>query len=314
MNTPLDHTWVTEKPEIGELFPPRENGRDVNKGTFGHAVILAGSRDCIGAPILVAEAATRVGAGLVTLVVPEAIEQVMMSRISPVVLTRKLTQDIKGNYKISVLDEALDLVKNATAVVFGPGIGLGEDIGLFARAFIARCPVSIVIDADALTLLSREPDRGESIIHSRTAPTILTPHPGEMGRLLGIKTEQVQEERESSVNKAVSIYESVVVLKGAHTLIGGQYDKLSANANGNPGMATGGTGDVLSGVIVGLLAQGLAPLSAATVGVFIHGLAGDLAATDQGGFTGLIATDLISYLPRAIAKCQMKVDGSCLPT
>lgn len=285
-------------------LPKRLNGRDINKGTFGHVLALAGSRGFEGAPILVAEAACRAGAGLVSLAVPSSITASVMARISPVVMAQGLVPPSTRTFGKDSLEAALSLSKKASVVVLGPGLGIGEEIFYFVREFITRCPVPLVVDADALTALSQEVDRGASRIQSRKAATILTPHPGEMGQLLDWKTEFVQEHRVEAITSAVKNYACVVLLKGFHTLISTTHSPLYTNTSGNPGMASGGTGDVLSGVIAALVAQDLEPLPAAAAGVFLHGMAGDIAAAAQGGASGLIAMDIIHRLPQAIAHCQ----------
>jgi hydroxyethylthiazole kinase-like uncharacterized protein yjeF len=297
------HVWQTEAADVARELPWRDNGRDSNKGKFGHVMALAGSDGFVGAPIMVAEAAARGGAGLVTLAIPEGIHQAAMCRVSPVIMTRGLTQSPEGTFGKDALESALQMVEKANAVALGPGMGQGAEAAEFTRRFVAQCPAPMVIDADALNLLSQEPDRGASIIKSRTGQTILTPHPGEMGRLLGIGTEDVQRDRRAAVTQAAEIYGCVVLLKGARTLIADPDGRLNVNTTSNPGMATGGAGDVLTGLLAALLAQHLEPLMAAACGAYVHGLAGDLAASETGR-TGLIATDLIAHLPRAIAQCQ----------
>jgi NAD(P)H-hydrate epimerase len=292
--------------DVALLIPPRENGRDINKGSFGHAMAFCGSQGFAGAAILTAEAAARTGAGLVTLALPAEIHAQVVSRISPAIMTCGLSSSPVGGFSKLAFTEALALSKNAKAAAIGPGLGTGDDVAAFTREFIRRCPVSLVIDADALNLLSLEPDQGESLLKSRKQSTILTPHPGEMGRLLGIPTESVQKDRIKALQWAVKRYDCVVLLKGENTLTTSPGKIIYRNPTGNPGMSTGGAGDVLTGVITGLLAQHLDPLHAAVVGAYIHGKAGDLFQQQTGGCTGLIATDLISLLPKALAECQRK--------
>jgi hydroxyethylthiazole kinase-like uncharacterized protein yjeF len=290
--------------DIAKWIPLRINGRDINKGTYGHLVVISGSKGFAGAPVMVAEAATRTGAGLVTLVVPIGIQQAIMSKVSPVVITRGLPETADGMFGEEAVELALSLASNATAVALGPGLGQTSQVANLLRELLSRCHLPMVLDADALDLLAREPDRGVVILNRRKSTTILTPHPGEMGRLLGMTTQAVQEDREGAILSAARAYNCFVVLKGSQTLIASPDGSLYLNNSGNPGMATGGSGDVLTGVIGALLAQKLEPLQAAVTGPFIHGVAGDLAEIEIGGSTGLIATDLIFYLPKAIARCQ----------
>jgi len=297
---------ATEASDVAAWLPVRINGRDSNKGKFGHVTVFAGSAGFAGAPVLTSEAAARAGAGLVTLAVPEKLQDAVMARVSPVVMTRGLAETDAGAFAGEAVGSALALAAKGTAAALGPGLGGAEDeeTRAFVRAFVSRCPVPLVIDADALNCLASEPDRGASAVKCRTVPTILTPHPGEMGRLLGTDTQAVQAGRRAAAEQAARAYGCVVLLKGARTLIAAPDGRLAVNTTSNPGMATGGSGDVLSGLLAALLAGGLAAWEAAVAGAYLHGLAGDLAAKAQGGPAGLIATDLVALLPAAIARCH----------
>jgi len=297
---------ATEAADVARWLPARANGRDSNKGQFGHVTVFAGSSGFVGAPTLTSEAAARAGAGLVTLAVPEGIQNALMARVSPVVMTKGLAQTSTGAFARAAVDAALTLASKGTAAALGPGLGGpdSEETRAFVREFVARCPVPLVVDADALNCLALEPDRGASVVRGRPAATVLTPHPGEMGRLLGTDTKAVQADRRASVEEAARDYGCPVLLKGARTLIADPSGRLAVNTTSNPGMATGGSGDVLSGVIAALLAGKLPPWEAAAAGAYLHGLAGDLVAAKQGGPAGLIATDLVDHLPAAIAHCH----------
>ena len=302
------NVFATEAADVARWLPARVNGRDSNKGKFGHVSVFAGSAGFVGAPTLTAEAAARTGAGLVTLAVPEGIQNALMARVSPVVMTRGLGQTAEGTFSESAVEAALALAGKGTAAALGPGLG-GPDSGetrAFVREFVRRCPVPLVIDADALNCLAREPDRGASLVKARAAPTVLTPHPGEMGRLLGTDTKTVQADRRAAAEQAARDFGGVVLLKGARTLIARPDGCLAVNTTSNPGMATGGAGDALTGLIAALLAGGLEPWEAAAAGAYLHGLAGDLAAARQGGPAGLIATDIVDFLPAAIARCHLE--------
>jgi NAD(P)H-hydrate epimerase len=299
-----ENVCVTEASDVAKWLPPRSNGRDINKGTFGHVLVLAGSLDFPGAPILVAEAAARSGAGLITLAVPSGIREATMARVSPAIIARGLKQTKDATFGEISLYEANVLAQSATAVAIGSGLGQGKDVAPFVFEIVNRCNVPMVIDADALNSLAMDPAKGPSLTKARAAATVLTPHPGEMGRLLGTDTKSVQEDRIHAVSLAAKKFGCVVLLKGDQTLIADPEGKIHLNSTGNPGLASGGTGDILTGVIAAFLAQGLNPLASAAAGAYVHGLAGDLAAINQGGFTGLIATDLLPKLPLAIARCQ----------
>jgi len=297
---------ATEAADVARWLPARVNGRDSNKGQFGHVTVFAGSSGFVGAPTLTSEAAARTGAGLVTLAVPSGIQNALMARVSPVVMTKGLVQTSLGTFAQEAGEAALTLAAKGTAAALGPGLGGpdSEETRAFVREFVARCPVPLVIDADALNCLALEPDRGASVVKGRTAATVLTPHPGEMGRLLGTDTKAVQADRRAAVEQAARDYGCPVLLKGARTLIAAPDGRLAVNTTSNPGMATGGAGDVLTGVIATLLAGHLDAWAAAAAGAYLHGLAGDLAAASQGGPAGLIATDLVDHLPAAIARCH----------
>jgi hydroxyethylthiazole kinase-like uncharacterized protein yjeF len=297
---------ATEASDVGHWLPARVNGRDSNKGKFGHVTVFAGSAGFAGAPTLSAEAAARTGAGLVTLAVPESLQNALMARVSPVVMTKGLAETSGGTFSASAVEAALTLVGKGTVAAIGPGLGGAEndETRAFVRAFVSRCPVPLVIDADALNCLAKESNHGASVVKSRPAPTILTPHPGEMGRLLGTDTKTVQSDRRAAVEQAAQNYGCVVLLKGARTLIAAPDGRLAVNTTSNPGMATGGAGDVLTGLLAALLGSEIAAWEAAAGGAYLHGLAGDLAASAQGGPAGLIATDLIDFLPAAIAHCH----------
>jgi NAD(P)H-hydrate epimerase len=219
-------------------------------------------------------------------------------------MTCGLPQYSDSYFEFHPEEASIQLLAKATSVAIGPGLGLGEKMASFVRSIIVHCPVPVVIDADALTLLSKEPDRGQSIVKNRKAATILTPHPGEMGRLLGIDTNAVQSDRRKALKMAVEFYGCVVLLKGARTLIADSSGTTYLNLTGNPGMSSGGMGDALTGVIASLLGQHLDALPAAAAGAFVHGLAGDLVKDKNGGANGISAMDLIVHMPQSIGHCQ----------
>ena len=308
-NAPDIHAFMTDAADIRRWLPARTEAQNNNKGTYGHTVIFAGSRGMAGASALCADAAARTGAGLVTLLVPQDAQNTVVSIVSPVVMTRGLPQTSAGTFALSALEAALEMAQKSTAAAVGPGIGGGTDnpeTAQFVREFVQQCPVPLVIDADALNILSREPGHGATIVRARSAPTVLTPHPGEMGRLLGLTTDDVQADRRGAVEQAVQQFGGVVLLKGARTLVASPDGTLYVNTTGNAGMATGGAGDTLTGMICALLAGKMGAPKAAACGAYLHGLAGDLAADAQGGKAGLIATDIADFVPRAIARCQQE--------
>lgn len=277
--------------EFAPLLAPRP--RDAHKGTFGHVAIVAGSRDKPGAAAMAALSAYRVGAGLVTVVsVPEVIRTTI--GIHPEVMGLHMPEDGEGHIHSDALPTLLEFCDDRDAVLIGPGLGTSEPVQDMIRTFVMGLTRPAILDADALTAFSGKLSR----LTERKAPTVLTPHPGEMGRLTGKSTEKVQQDRVSTVRDACIRSKAVTLLKGFQTLVAVPGGKVFVNPTGNPGMATGGTGDVLGGMIAGFAAQGHSPDVAALLGTFFHGLAGDAAAEEKGE-ASLTAGDVADYIPRA---------------
>jgi NAD(P)H-hydrate epimerase len=286
---------LLETDEVGRLLPPRP--RDAHKGTFGHVLVIATSRGKTGAGLLAAEAAGRVGAGLTTLAVPASLLPVLESRVWEA-MTTALPDGGDGSAAVGdgrALDTAL---AGRAAVVCGPGLGQAPLTRALVAEVVRRTPVPLVLDADGLNCVA-----GTGLLTERPAPTILTPHPGEMARLLGTDVPGVQRDRLRAARTLAEAVRAVVVLKGAHTVIAAPDGGVAISPTGNPGMASGGTGDVLAGVLGGLLAQGLAPFDAAVLGVFAHGAAADAVAARQGE-VGLLARDVVAELPSTLARLQ----------
>ncbi|MEO6195989.1 MAG: NAD(P)H-hydrate dehydratase [Thermoanaerobaculia bacterium] len=278
--------------ELVDLLPARDAG--AHKGDFGHALIVAGSPGKAGACILAARAAVRAGAGLVTAAVPESILQtVELGSIES--MTLPLPAGASGHLAERAADVVLEAAEGKAVLALGPGLGTEPFTVAAIRRIALECPLPLVLDADGLNAF--EGKAGD--LAARRAETILTPHPGELGRLLGISTAQIQEDRIAAARGAAEETGAIVVLKGHMTLIASG-TAVFVNPTGNPGMATGGTGDVLTGLIAGFLAQGLDALDAAVLAVYLHGLAGDLAAARLGEIS-LAAGDLIEILPAAFA-------------
>ncbi len=278
--------------ELAELLPEREPG--THKGDYGHALIAAGSPGKAGAAILAARAAVRAGAGLVTAAVPEPILQTVdLGSIES--MTLGLPAGSSGQIAEQAADVLLEAAEGKAVLALGPGLGGEPATAATIRRAVLECPLPLVLDADGVNAFAGR--AGE--LAGRRAETVLTPHPGELGRLLGISTSQIQEDRIAAARGAAEETGAIVVLKGHLTLVASG-TAVFVNPTGNPGMATGGTGDVLTGLIAGLLAQGLDALDATLVAVYLHGLAGDLAASRLGE-APLAAGDLIEILPAAFA-------------
>jgi NAD(P)H-hydrate epimerase len=280
---------VLEAHDVAANVPRRP--AEAHKGTCGHVLVLAGSRGHSGAGLLAAHAACRGGAGLTTLAGPASLNVVFSLGI-PEVMTATLP-DVDG----SILFDSASLesvLERKQAIVVGPGIGTHEGACSLIDHLLEVAEVPLVVDADGLTCLVRSLDR---LAHTR-AQVILTPHPGEMARLLAADVRAVQDDRVETARTFAQKHHCVVALKGARTVIAAADGKVWINPTGNPGMASGGMGDVLSGLIGALLAQGLSPTAAACLAVYVHGVAADTIAAEKGPI-GLRASDVAEYLPVA---------------
>lgn len=265
---------------------------DVHKGARGHVLMLAGSWRYQGAAILAARAALRAGCGLVTLGCPEGVRPAIASQLL-CEMSVPLPDAAPGVFSRDAVSEALDLADHCQTVAIGPGLSLESPAQQFARDIALLSPVPTVIDADGLNALA---DRAGDLARAE-APRVLTPHPGEAARLLGARPDDVLARREESAIALARRTGAVVVLKGAGSLVT-DGERLFVNPTGNPGMATAGSGDVLTGTIAALLAQGMPPFEGAVLGVYLHGLAGDRAA-EAVGRRGMIAADIMDRLPDA---------------
>jgi NAD(P)H-hydrate epimerase len=283
--------YLLREEELVDLLPPREPG--THKGDYGHALIVAGSPGKGGAAILAARAAVRAGAGLVTAAVPEPVLTVVdLGSIES--MTLGLPCQGSGQIAAAAADRVLAAAAGKSVVALGPGLGQEPETAETIRRIVLETELPLVLDADGVNAFAGR--AGE--LRDRSAETVLTPHPGELGRLLGIPTSEVQGDRIGAVRRAAAETGAVVVLKGYRTLVATPEGEINVNPTGNPGMASGGTGDVLTGLIAGLVAQGLEVLDAALLGVYLHGLAGDLAVLESGE-VGMNAGDLVDFLPAA---------------
>lgn len=292
---------VVEQPADLPLprLPPRKPAS--HKGSFGRCLLIGGSRDMSGAISLAGMAALRAGAGLVRLAVP-GVCQAIVAGHEPSYMTVPLASDNHGRIQIDFhgndppqsgevkLGKLLDW---PTTVGCGPGLGRSDSLDEWVVWLYRHLPRPAVFDADGLNALSAR----SAALAAHQGPRVLTPHPGEFGRLLGKSPREVLADRETLAAEFAAHTGAIVVVKGHRTLIT-DGSRLVANRSGNPGLATGGSGDVLTGVITALLGQGLDPFDAARLGVYLHGLAGDLAAADLGQVS-MMASDLLHYLPGA---------------
>lgn len=284
--------FVLEDQDVADFLPHR--APDAHKGHFGHLLVVAGRRGRAGAAALAAKAGVRGGAGLVT--VATAVDAVSPIQAQvPEAMVDPLPTGEDGSVSGEGIEESLG---KATAVAVGPGLGLGEGPRRLLSRLLELWSGPLVLDADALTLLAGQLEK----LKGRTAPTVLTPHPGELARLLGITSAQVQEDRPAWARKAAELCGGTVVLKGFHTLVAEAEGPLWINPTGSPGLASGGAGDVLTGLIGSFLAQGLPAKQAAALGVFLHGRAAELAGKR---FPGAVPASVVARMvPRAEAELR----------
>lgn len=274
------------------LLPVRP--ADGHKGTFGSVLVVAGSRGMSGAAVLCGSAAVRGGAGLVRVACPADIQAVVASG-NPCYMTTGLTgADQADEYA----DQVFGLSESADVVAIGPGLGRSDAIRDTVAGQVLAGDKPLVLDADAINVLSPVPEK----LRERGRPTVLTPHPGEFARLLNGTTAQVQANRLNLAIGFAQQWNVVLVLKGQHTIVT-DGSRVYVNGTGNPGMGTGGTGDVLTGLVAALIGQGMTAFDAAVLGVWVHGRAGDLAA-DAIGMTALCAADVLSHLPMALREVE----------
>lgn len=280
--------FETDPRSILSLFPPRR--LDSHKGTYGHVLVIAGSKEKSGASVLTSQAALRAGAGLVTLAVPESAHAIVKSQLVEV-MTEPLT-DTDGKLSDKNLPRLLELAQGKQSVVIGPGLIPHPGLYDLLRKFLAQLKIPVVLDADGLNVF------GKKLAAERKSlqKAILTPHPGEMARISGKTNKEIQSDRIGVAREMSDRTGAVVVLKGAHSVIALPNGDTYLNPTGNPAMATAGMGDVLAGVAGGYLGQGLSIVNAAVAAVFHHGMAGDRAVIKKGT-RGLLARDVIDEFP-----------------
>ena len=268
--------------------------KDSHKGLYGTVVAFAGGRGTAGAAALVGAGALRSGAGLVRVLCPEEVQPTVAS-FEPSYMTWPVGDDPEGLAALGPAKKALErFLPSASVLAMGPGMGQSAGLRELVAWVVASAEVPTVLDADALNNLADQTE----ILANLKRPVILTPHPGEFSRLTGRSTKEIQADREThALAFAGSAKNLIVVLKGDQTLVT-DGRRLYANTTGNPGMATGGSGDVLTGVIAALIAQKMDPFDAACLGVYAHGLAGDIAR-DQSGEVGMISGDIVDSLADA---------------
>ncbi len=277
-----------------ELLGPLSRPRDPegHKGTYGHVVLLAGSEAMPGAAVLAANAALATGVGLVTLVVPDGVPPLLRA-LHPEVIVHTVAAE-GGGFAAAAADELAPLLAGKTGAALGPGLGRSAGAVAFARRVAQELALPTIVDADGLRALE-----GQGSLASAAAPRVLTPHPGELAGLLGEDTATIQGDRPAAARRGSAQLGAVTVLKGARSLVAFPDGTLYLNHTGNAGMGSAGMGDVLTGLLAGLLALGQAPGDAAAMAVFLHGLAGDVAARPQGQ-AALRASDVTEAIPATL--------------
>ncbi len=269
---------------------------DSNKGTLGSLLCICGSYGMAGAAIMAGKAALRCGIGLLKIAVPKSIYPVCATNILESVYY-PLEETSNGVISSKNTDFLLEMCEKSSAVVIGCGLSVCDDTKNLVQSVITNCEKPLVIDADALNCICNKPE----ILKNLKVPAIITPHPGEMARLLHSTPKTVNSNRENTAIDFAKKFGVVTVLKGAGTIIASPDGEVYINHTGNSGMATGGSGDVLSGIIGSLLAQGASPINAAAAGVFLHGTIGDFAAKKLGKIS-MLPTDMIDMIPTAYLK------------
>lgn len=277
--------------DISRLLPKRQ--RDSHKGSYGKILLLCGSVGCTGAAYLAAMGALRTGAGLVYLGVPESIYAIEAVKLNEAVVFP--LPDENGKLSEPALPMILERLPKMDAVLIGPGLGVSDGTWKVLEGVVKNAACPIIVDADGINLLAAH----KNIVRGWKAPLVLTPHDGEFARIFG----RMPENRLADAVALAQEYRAVVLLKGWRTVIT-DGERIYRNTTGNPGMAVGGSGDLLAGIIVSLLGQGLSPLEAAAAGAWLHGAAGDRCAEVLGEY-GMLPTDMLSFLPQLLGKGGM---------
>ncbi|MDD5436058.1 MAG: NAD(P)H-hydrate dehydratase [Candidatus Omnitrophica bacterium] len=283
---------MTSVKELMKAVPKRR--ADSNKGDFGHVFVIAGSAGYTGAAYLASQAAVRSGSGLATLAIPGSLYGVMAAKLTEV-MVRPYSETKERSFSLGAEGDLLRFAKKCNSFVIGPGLSQNKETGRLVRRLVAKLERPVVLDADGINSFC---DAAAELKKSGGS-LVLTPHPGELSRLIGKSVKEIQRNRKDVALQVAREYNIVLVLKGHDTVVAGASGRVYINKTGNPGMASGGVGDILAGVIAAFVAQGVETFSAAALGTYFHGLAGDMALKEKGPL-GLIATDLLEKLPEAL--------------
>ncbi len=294
-------TFLLEPSDVARHFPRRS--RAAHKGTYGHLLLVAGSLGKTGAAALGAAAAMRSGSGLVTVATPASQQPIVASLVLEA-MTEPLPETPAHTLALKAREVIAELAASRDAVALGPGIGLDDETQQVVRSLVQELRPPLAVDADGLTALAGHLE----VLRGAPSARCLTPHPGEMARMLGVGVEDVQRDRIESTREFATRYRVHIVLKGARSVIGAPDGRVFVNPTGNPGMASGGTGDVLTGMLGAFLARGLEPGDALRSSVYLHGSAGDIAA-ERVGEEALIARDIVAAIPEAFKRLRGGAGG-----
>ncbi|MFH1797931.1 MAG: NAD(P)H-hydrate dehydratase [Candidatus Omnitrophota bacterium] len=270
--------------------------KDSHKGDYGRVFVLAGSRGMTGAAFLCSQGVLFSGSGLVINGIPKSLNQIMETKLTEV-MTLPLPETKNGELSVEAKKEILDFSKKCDAAVIGPGLGRGAEVCKLVKELIKHLEIPLILDADGINALDGKID----FLKKRKGRIVITPHPGEMARLMGKGISEVQADRTETAKEAAKLSGSIVCLKGHATVVADPDGNVYINKTGNSGMATGGSGDVLTGMIASFIGQGIDDFSSAVTGVYLHGLAGDIAADKKGQFS-MTASDILTCLPEAFKK------------
>jgi hydroxyethylthiazole kinase-like uncharacterized protein yjeF len=281
-------------------IPPRS--RDAYKGRMGEVLFIAGARNYFGAPYFSAVSFLKAGGGYARLAAPESMTAFLANKGSEIVFVPQ-QETTTGSISMKNKNSLLDLAEKMDMVVIGPGLSLDDETQQLVRELVGNIKKPVLIDGDGITAVAADPD----VLSKRKGATILTPHMGEMSRIANKKIDEISRQKISLLQRTASALHACIVLKGAHSLIGYPDEHVFVNLSGNPGMATAGSGDVLTGTIAAMYGLGLSLEDAVRKGVFIHGFSGDLAAAEKGE-DGITAQDIMDYLPAAMKNDRQGLD------
>lgn len=284
---------IVVPPFIKEMLPKREE--DSHKGTYGRVGIISGSKGMTGAPYLTSMACLRTGSGLVYTIVPDSISPILSTKLIEAIV-KPVPDKNTGYFTLDSLDYIKNMVRDMDVLAIGPGMGLDEERAEVVKDILLDFNGPIVLDADGINCISKI---GLHIFNKRGYPTVITPHPGEFSRLIGKSIKEVQRDRVKYSKYLSEKYNIVTVLKGADTVVSNPKGEVYVNTTGNPGMATAGSGDLLTGIIASFIGQGIDAYKASILGVYCHGLAGDMAKEIRGEY-GMIARDILEMIPSSI--------------